>query len=232
MKNFFLIFLTAVFLASCGDENSVVNKKYRKYSHLEKNNVIYSSKRKLPPSELMKLGATSGKKYKLDANQNDSEDYDISNEEEIANRYIADDGSYVGEYKVGKEYKVFGVTYSPQKYENFEEVGVASWYGDDFHGKKTANGEIYHKGDMTAAHPTLPLPSMVRITNLGNGKSVIVRVNDRGPFSKKRIIDVSERAATELGFRNLGTANVKLEYLKEETEEMLKKLGLDEQRDQ
>ena len=80
---------------------------------------------------------------------------------------------------------------------------------------------------MTAAHPTLPLPSMVRITNLDNGKSVKVRVNDRGPFSKKRVVDVSEKAAQELNFRNKGTANVKLEFLKEDTEEMLQKLGLD-----
>jgi rare lipoprotein A (peptidoglycan hydrolase) len=132
--------------------------------------------------------------------------------------------NYSGRFKIGNPYKIRGITYYPQDFENYVEYGRASWYGDDFHGKKTANGETYNMGDMTAAHLILPLPSIVRVTNLDNGKSVIVRVNDRGPFAKSRIIDVSQNAAIKLGFRTKGTANVKVEFLEKETEELLKKI--------
>lgn len=135
-------------------------------------------------------------------------------------------GEYRGHYKIGNPYQVFGVSYFPQNYDDFEEIGVASWYGDDFHGRLTANGEIYNMDDMTAAHPTLPLPSMVKVTNLQNGKSAIVRVNDRGPFAKSRIIDVSEKAAFALGFRDRGTTEVKIELLKNDTDELLAKLRM------
>ena len=138
----------------------------------------------------------------------------------------AADGEYKGYFKVGNPYQIFGVSYFPQNYEDFEEIGTASWYGDDFHGKKTANGEIYNMGSMTAAHPTLPLPSMIRVTNLHNGKSVVVRVNDRGPFAKNRVVDVSERAATLLGFKDLGTTEVKIELLRNDTDEMLERLKI------
>lgn len=221
MKRFFVILLLAILSYS----NAVAEEKKRTFSHLEKESTKKNSKKKLPPTELMKLGAGYKKKAGLDSDNVD-EEWNISEDEEIANKYISEDGSYVGEYKVGKEYEVFGVKYTPQKYDDFEEVGTASWYGDDFQGKKTANGEIYHKGDMTAAHPTLPLPSMVKVTNLDNGKSSIVRVNDRGPFAKNRIIDVSEKAADELGFKGKGTTTVKIEFLPEETEDMLTKLKL------
>ncbi len=204
-----------------------------RFSHLEKNTPKEVSKKRVPPTEMMQIGIKTKKKYAKDEdsveNKRDAYIREIqdSYDAEIADSFIDDSGTYVGKYKIGNEYVVSGVKYSPQEYDNFEEVGVASWYGDAFHGKLTANGEIYHKGDMTAAHPTLPLPSVVRITNLDNGKSVKVRVNDRGPFSKKRVVDVSEKAAVELGFKNIGTANVKLEFLKEDTEEMLQKLGLE-----
>ena len=133
---------------------------------------------------------------------------------------------YPGHFKVGQPYQLFGVAYSPQDYESFEEIGIASWYGSDFHGKKTSNGEIYNMGDLTAAHPTLPLPSLIRVTNLRNGKSEILRVNDRGPFAKNRIIDVSERAAELLGFKENGTTEVKIELLRDETDEMLERFKL------
>jgi rare lipoprotein A len=135
-------------------------------------------------------------------------------------------GRYRGYFKVGNPYQIFGVSYVPQNYEDFEETGTASWYGDDFHGKATANGEVYNMKEMTAAHPTLPLPSLVRVTNLKNGKSVIVRVNDRGPFAKGRIIDVSEKAADALGFKGQGTTKVKIELLRNETDELLAKLKI------
>lgn len=135
-------------------------------------------------------------------------------------------GKYEGVYKIGKPYTIMGKTYYPHIDEDYVEVGMASWYGKDFHNKKTSNGETYNMNDFTAAHRTLPMPSMVRITNLENGRSIKVRINDRGPFVKNRIIDVSKRVAEELNFHNQGTTKVKVEYLKEETDKMLKEYGL------
>ncbi len=119
--------------------------------------------------------------------------------------------------KVGKPYQVEGKWYYPKFDQHYSEVGIASWYGEDFHHNATANGETFDKGGMTAAHKTLPLPSMVRVTNLENGRSVTVRVNDRGPFSGGRLIDVSKKAASELGFLMQGTTKVRVDYLREET---------------
>jgi peptidoglycan lytic transglycosylase len=118
-----------------------------------------------------------------------------------------------GRYQVGEPYKVRGKTYRPKEDPNYSAVGLASWYGSAFHGRKTANGEIYDMGDLTAAHPTLPLPSYVRVTNLANDRSVIVRVNDRGPFAKGRVVDVSATVADMLGFKRAGTAKVKVQYV-------------------
>ena len=142
------------------------------------------------------------------------------------NQNLLDLGVYSGHFKIGQPYTAFGVAYVPQDYESFEEIGVASWYGEDFHGKKTANGEIYNMGDLTAAHPTLPLPSLIKVTNLQNGKSQILRVNDRGPFAKNRVIDVSEKAAELLGFKGKGTTDVKVELLRSDTDQLLQKLKI------
>ena len=117
-----------------------------------------------------------------------------------------------GQYHVGPPYTVGGRTYVPQDNPNYQATGLASWYGDDFHGRLTANREIFDRNGITAAHPTLPLPSYVRVTNLSNGRSLIVRVNDRGPYHGNRIIDVSSKAAQLLGFQASGTAWVKVEY--------------------
>ncbi len=114
-------------------------------------------------------------------------------------------------YKVGKPYKIANVWYYPSEDYSYVQEGVASWYGPDFHGKRTANGEIYDMNDLTAAHPTLPLPSIVRVTNLENGRSVRLRVNDRGPFKSSRIIDVSRRGAQLLGFYEAGITRVRVE---------------------
>jgi len=124
----------------------------------------------------------------------------------------------VGRYKVGKPYQIKGTWYHPEEDFGYEEVGMASWYGRRFHGRSTANGERYDMNAMTAAHRTLPLPSIVRVTNLSNGRSVKLRVNDRGPFAKQRIIDVSRRAAQELGFKNKGVTRVRVEILAEESQ--------------
>ena len=130
---------------------------------------------------------------------------------------MASNGQSQGAYKVGKPYKVDGRWYQPR--ENFQlvETGVASWYGPGFHAKKTANGETFDQNAMTAAHRTLQLPSLVKVTNLENGRSVVVRVNDRGPYKSNRVMDVSSRAADLLGFKGKGTARVRIEVLTEES---------------
>ncbi len=120
-------------------------------------------------------------------------------------------GGYV---KRGKPYKVMGQWYYPlESARNYDQTGTASWYGKKFHGRKTANGERYDMHAMSAAHKTLPLPTMVRVTNLDNGRSVVVRVNDRGPFVKSRIIDLSYAAARSLGYDKKGTAHVRVQAL-------------------
>lgn len=125
-----------------------------------------------------------------------------------------------GNYKVGKPYQIEGVWYYPAEDYSYAETGIASWYGPDFHGKYTANGETYDMNDLTAAHRTLPMPSLVRVTNLDNGRSIVIRVNDRGPFARGRIIDVSRRSAQLLGFENVGTAKVRVEILADESRQI------------
>ena len=123
----------------------------------------------------------------------------------------------VGRYKVGKPYRVAGRWYRPREYEEFSERGIASWYGRKFHGRRTANGEIFDMNYPSAAHKTLPLPSMILVSNLENGRQVKLRVNDRGPFAHDRILDVSRRAADLLGFRAKGTTRVHIKLLAEES---------------
>lgn len=119
-----------------------------------------------------------------------------------------------GRHLVGKAYSVAGKRYVPfEKPVGFSAVGTASWYGEAFHGRRTANGEVYDRNSITAAHPTMPLPAYARVTNLLNNRSIIVRVNDRGPFHGGRLMDVSQRTAEALAFRHLGTARIKMEYL-------------------
>jgi rare lipoprotein A len=118
-----------------------------------------------------------------------------------------------GIYKVGNPYQIQGTWYYPHEQPEYDETGVASWYGPNFHGGHTANGEIFDENALTAAHRTLPMPVNVRVTNLDNGKSIIVRVNDRGPYAKGRIIDVSKGAAKLLGFLAQGTAKVRVTYV-------------------
>jgi rare lipoprotein A len=118
-----------------------------------------------------------------------------------------------GVYRVGKPYSIAGREYVPQEDVNYNAVGLASWYGDDFHGRYTANGEIFDMNSISAAHPTLPLPSYVRVTNLANHRSIVVRVNDRGPYVGNRVIDLSVKTAKILGFYGEGVAKVKVEYV-------------------
>src|ERR1700744_1873748 len=118
-----------------------------------------------------------------------------------------------GVYRVGKPYVVAGRVYVPEADTHYREDGLASWYGDDFHGRLTANGEVFDMDGLTAAHPTLPMPCYARVTNLSNGKSLIVRVNDRGPYHGNRLIDVSNKAAELLEFKGNGVARVRVEYV-------------------
>lgn len=118
-----------------------------------------------------------------------------------------------GRYQVGKPYTIRGRRYVPREDPNYRAVGLASWYGPNFHGRLTANGEVYDQFALSAAHPTMPLPSYAKVTNLENGSSLIVRVNDRGPFASKRIIDLSSKAAELLGYTKKGVAKVKVEYV-------------------
>src|ERR1700742_2355677 len=118
-----------------------------------------------------------------------------------------------GTYRVGKPYTVGGRVYVPEEDVNYRDEGLASWYGDDFHGRLTANGEVFDMASLTAAHPTLPMPCYARGTNLSNGKSLIVRVNDRGPYHGNRLIDVSNKAAELLEFKGNGVARVRVEYV-------------------
>lgn len=122
-----------------------------------------------------------------------------------------------GHYKVGNPYQINGIWYYPAVDYDYDETGVASWYGPDFHGKLTANGEIYDMNLVSAAHRTLPMPSIVQVTNLENGRSLRVRINDRGPFARGRIIDMSRRGAQLLGFEREGTARVRVQILTEES---------------
>lgn len=118
-----------------------------------------------------------------------------------------------GVHRVGRSYTIRGRTYHPRHDPSHDEVGIASWYGDDFHGRRTANGEIYNMYALSAAHRTLPMPSYVRVQNVQNGRSVVVRVNDRGPFHGNRVIDVSKRVAQVLDLKNSGLARVRVTYV-------------------
>ena len=121
----------------------------------------------------------------------------------------------IGNYKVGKPYQIGGVWYYPKVDYDYDVTGIASWYGPGFHGRRTANGEIFDQNALSAAHPTLPMPSVVEVTNLENGRVLAVRINDRGPFKYGRIIDMSRRGAQLLGFERKGTAKVRVRILED-----------------
>ena len=127
----------------------------------------------------------------------------------VAGREVAKGG---GDYKVGRPYKVAGRWYVPREAPSYDRTGIASWYGSAFHGRRTANGEVFDMGALTAGHPTLPLPSYAYVTNLQNGRTIMVRVNDRGPYVNDRIIDLSWRSAKELGYAGHGLARVRVRY--------------------
>ena len=146
-----------------------------------------------------RLAIFAAKEIRKDAEREDRPDHDKK--------------SKAPRYKVGQPYQVAGLWYYPHDDPKYKEEGEASWYGDAFHGKPTANGDVYDQNAMTAAHKTLPMPSQVQVTNLENNRSVVVTINDRGPFVPGRIIDLSRRAAIELGFVEIGTARVRVKAI-------------------
>lgn len=157
-----------------------------------------------PPTKNIALPAVAAKDEDIDdvaqaVLEKEAEQY--GNAPDISRKY---------NYKVrGKRYRVFA------NQDNFQQIGTASWYGPGFNGKKTASGEIFDMNDLTAAHKTLPLGCMVQVTNLHNGKKIIVRINDRGPFHGGRVIDLSKRAAQQLGIIAAGHAKVHIKSLPE-----------------
>ncbi len=251
-----LLILSLVSIFACADNNystRVEGTHLKTFSHLAQlsNNVGKNNRhqskfaKSKKPSEYLKIGVkhkreiSNFSKLIEDINQESKNEYvgnnhldDYQDDYYDVEVHYQDDGSqinksnYKGYYKIGSEYKILGQTYQPQEYDSFQEVGIASWYGPKFNGQLTANGEIFDMHDLTAAHRTLPLPSVVRVTNLDNNRSAIIRVNDRGPFARDRIIDLSKKSAEILDVIKKGTARVKVEFLKDETQQLLKQLGL------
>ena len=140
-------------------------------------------------------------------------------------KLATEDSNTVPPYKLGKPYQIEGAWYYPKVDYDYSETGIASWYGPDFHGKSTANGEVFDQNALTAAHKTLPMPTIVRVTNLENGRSIEVRINDRGPFKNNRVIDLTRRGAQLLGFEAQGTARVKVQVMKEDSILLANKVG-------
>jgi rare lipoprotein A len=140
-------------------------------------------------------------------------------------KLATEDQNGIPPYKLGKAYQIEGAWYYPKVDYDYAETGIASWYGPDFHGKSTANGEIFDQNALTAAHKTLPMPTIVRVTNLENGRSIEVRINDRGPFKNNRVIDLTRRGAQLLGFEGQGTARVKVQVMKEDSILLANKVG-------
>tara|TARA_Y100000389_G_C17463996_1_gene524019 strand:+ start:2320 stop:2949 length:630 start_codon:yes stop_codon:yes gene_type:complete len=205
--NLLISILSVSFLLGCESPQSSFRTKIisdRNYGHLDRGQKKYKKTKEI------------------------SQDTKISVENNYQTQYQENftPNAYKGYYKIGNPYEINGIKYSPQEYNYFEEIGEASWYGPKFHGKLTANGEIYDMNELTAAHRTIPLPSMAKVTNLDNGKSIKVRINDRGPFANDRIIDLSKESAKILDFKETGVVNVKVTYLPEETAELLHNLGL------
>ncbi len=201
---FFRIAITCIFLFGCASASDTIDKPVIATAVNPADELAVIDPENVPVEESYPV-ATAVETSAFDeeavdeaALLDEAEAYDTS--VDISHRY---------KYKVrGKQYKVFSSA------ESFQEIGIASWYGPNFHGKKTANGEIYNMHAMTAAHKTLPLGSRVRVTNLENGKKITVRINDRGPFHNGRIIDLSKKAARRLGMLGKGFARVHVKALR------------------
>jgi rare lipoprotein A len=188
--------------------SSMVSGKFLRFSALTGLALLVANCASSPPSQKRNLSAQNQREIGFFSNK---AKYGSASPRVVSGNEAVPKGG--GRDHVGKPYKVAGKWYTPRDNPNYSSTGMSSWYGDAFHGRKTANGEVYDKHSYTAAHPTMPLPSYARVTNASNGRSIIVRVNDRGPFHGGRIIDVSERVAHALEFKHLGTARVKVDYV-------------------
>lgn len=155
-------------------------------------------------------GGGSGPSSRVNRPLFSEDEYGVSSSPRVAGGGPVRKGG--GTFKLGIPYKVAGRWYVPREEPGYDRSGIGSWYGDDFHGRKTANGEIFDKNALSAAHPTLPMPCYVYVTNLDNGRTVLVRVNDRGPYVADRIIDLSHASARALGYENAGRARVRVRY--------------------
>ncbi len=225
IKKTLLIALLTITLCDCSSKKNrqkITAQKAQKWqNHYAPDEIITVSDKPmfnyLKPSEEMQAGSELKKLKKFDVEQDEYEQaFSQKNHSTSKNRNnieIAD-----------QAYEAVEVSYVATSKTNYEETGMASWYGHNFSGNKTASGENYNIESMTAAHRKLPLSSLVRVTNLNNNKNVIVRINDRGPFSNNRIIDVSEKVAEALDFKDIGVAKVKIELLEDESEKLITKL--------
>ncbi len=189
-------FILILFLSSCADIGSIVEV------------AIKDSVNNLPNSNLNTKNIESIKTLPTKKEKKDKINTEIQSIPQVIAKPI---------YKIGAPYEIKEIWYYPKRDLTYEETGIASWYGEKFHGKLTANGEIFNKDFISAAHKTLPMPSMVRVTNLDNGNVLNVRINDRGPYIHGRIIDLSEKAADLLGFKGVGTARVRVKILVEKS---------------
>lgn len=139
--------------------------------------------------------------------------YKVARQQKVAHQLASTPPVGFAKQKIGAPYEIQGRWYVPFAEPNYDEVGIGSWYGPQFHGKASAVGETFDQNALTAAHPTLPIPSLARVTNLENGRSIVVRINDRGPFVDDRLIDLSKKSATVLGYKDNGTAKVRVQYM-------------------
>ena len=231
-----LIFTLSI-LSSCGGE------EHHHYHHQKSSNESdepdevdqpYVSRaagkynKRVKPSESMQIGVRVN--HKFDISKLDRKKYDHRKDEYSIGQETHDHGlplELTPENYNPKQVKIIkrriqnNNSLTSEIHQTYEETGTASWYGPALDGKLTASGEIHNIENMTASHPTLPLPSIAKVTNLANGRSVVVRVNDRGPLVKNRLIDVSQKAATELGFSDRSTTTVRVELLQEDTNRLL-----------
>lgn len=217
-----LLYMFCFICVSCGETNYEARTRYRR------NDINYYKNRRFSDDCACCYACINGSMdYNIDNYEQQDNRYNNTNDYDNKN-YYKKPKNYTGYYKIGNPYEINGKTYYPKENRNYKEIGLASWYGKEFHNKKTANSEIFNMYEVTAAHKTLPLPSIVRVTNLENGKSIVVRVNDRGPFVDGRIIDLSYMAAKKLDamHEKKGLIRVKVEYLDKETKKMLNEYGL------
>lgn len=210
----FGILAVGVLVSGCSSSGKDSVETTRSYSYHEKESSAGEALLKAPQNIVQAvakvLPGNNSDDHTNDETKFSSKDFGVKGSPRISKDKAVRKGG--GRYQIGKKYTIRGRTYHPKEDPNYNAVGLASWYGPNFHGRLTANGEVYDQYALSAAHPTLPLPSYVKVTNMENGSSVVVRVNDRGPFAHDRVIDLSARAAELLGYTKKGLAKVKVEY--------------------